>query len=112
MKFGRVLFRSSAEESEVPPRAAEIAVGRELQAAVLLVGDDLPDLGIFDRLQLFGRDRVHVALRARVLDRGGAQETADVIGAEQRGGALHVNPTPLQTPRRCGRASPTARPRS
>jgi hypothetical protein len=53
----------AAEEIEMPPRAAELAVGGELQAARFLVGDDLLDLGVFDRPQLFSRDRALLALR-------------------------------------------------
>ena len=37
-----------AEEIEVPPGAAELAVGCELQAAFLLLSDDLLDLGVLD----------------------------------------------------------------
>ena len=37
------------EEIEVPPRAAELAVGGELQADLLLLLDDLPDLLVLDR---------------------------------------------------------------
>src|SRR5262249_35612438 len=47
---GRGLIRldtvEAAEEVEVPPRAAELAVGRALQADVLLLLDDVLDLGV------------------------------------------------------------------
>ena len=39
-------------EIEMPPGAAEFAVGRELQADLLLLLDDLLDLGVFDRFEL------------------------------------------------------------
>jgi hypothetical protein len=36
------------EEVELPPRAAQLAVGRELEAHLLLLPDDLFDLAVFD----------------------------------------------------------------
>ena len=42
----------AAEEIEMPPGAAEFAVGRELQPDVFLLLDDLLDLAIFDRFEL------------------------------------------------------------
>ena len=45
------------EEIEVPPGAAELAVGGELQAHLLLLLEDLPDLLVLDLLQLVGVDR-------------------------------------------------------
>src|SRR5207249_2258977 len=39
-------------------------------------------------------DLVALALRARVLDRGAAQDRADMIGAERRRRALHGDPLP------------------
>ena len=44
------------EEIEMPPRAAEFAVGRELQPDVLLLLDDFLDLAIFDLFELRRRD--------------------------------------------------------
>ena len=38
----------AAEEIEMPPRAAEFAVGRKLQADLFLLLDDLDDLAVFD----------------------------------------------------------------
>ena len=43
------------EKIEMPPGAAVFAVGRKLQADLLLLGDDLLDLGVFDRLELAPR---------------------------------------------------------
>ena len=43
-----------AVEIEVPPGAAEFAVGRELQADVLLLLDDLFDLAVLNFFQLRG----------------------------------------------------------
>ena len=80
------------EEIEMPPRAAELAVGDGLQADVFLALDDALDLAVFDRLQVGGRDLALGALLARLAQRGGAQQAADMIGAERRLGALHVLP--------------------
>src|SRR2546423_3028625 len=44
----------AAEEIEMPPGAAELAVGGELQAGLFLLDDDFFDLGILDRLELIG----------------------------------------------------------
>ena len=41
--------RELPEEVEMPPGAAELAVGGELQAHLLLLPDDLPDLLVLDR---------------------------------------------------------------
>ena len=41
-----------AEEIEVPPGAAVLAVGRELEADLLLLLDDLLDLAVLDLLEL------------------------------------------------------------
>jgi len=41
----------AAEEVEVPPRAAKLAVGGELEPDLLLLLDRLLDLAVFDRAQ-------------------------------------------------------------
>ncbi len=41
-----------AEEIEMPPGAAEFAVGGELEADLFLLLDDLLDLAVFDLFQL------------------------------------------------------------
>ena len=71
------------EEVEMPPGAAELAVGGELQADLLLLPDDLPDLLVLDRFELVGRDLALLALGARVLERRGAQQAADFVGARR-----------------------------
>ena len=43
-----------AEEIEMPPRAAEFAVGGELEPDLLLLLDDLLDLGVLDLLSSAG----------------------------------------------------------
>ena len=60
----------AAEEVEMPPGAAKFAVGRELEADVFLLPDDLLDLAVFDIRECGGIDFVPRALGARFL-RGG-----------------------------------------
>jgi hypothetical protein len=87
------------EEVEVPPRAAELTVGRALQADILLLADDRCDLAVLDRLERVRRDPALLMLRARFLEGGGPQQAADMIGAEGRRGAGHgVSSSP--SPRR------------
>src|SRR4029453_9642561 len=78
-----------AEKVEVPPGAAELAVGRKLKAKLLLLLDDVLDLAILDRLELGRRDGALFALGARFLERSGSQEAADMIGTKWRFGPLH-----------------------
>src|ERR1700730_8758515 len=77
------------EEIEVPPRAAEFAVGDRLQAGRLLLPDDVLDLAVFPRSQLIRRDLALGAALARRFQRRGPQQAADMIGAERRFGSLH-----------------------
>ncbi len=77
-----------AEEIEMPPGAAEFAVGGELQADLGLLLDDLLDLAVFDRFQRGGGDLAFGEFGARLLQRRGAQQAADHVGAERRRGAL------------------------
>ena len=42
------------EEIEMPPRAAEFAVGHRLQPDFFLLLDDALDLAVFDGLQISG----------------------------------------------------------
>src|SRR4029450_1111854 len=77
------------EEVEMPPGAAKLAVGGELDPDLLLLLDHLLDLAILDLLQLRGADLALLALRPRGLERRGAQQAAHVIGPERRLGSLH-----------------------
>ena len=77
-----------AEEIEVPPRAAKLAIGGKLKADLFLLLDDLLDLAVFNLFELSRRNRALLALRARLLDRRGAQNAADMVGAEWRLGSL------------------------
>src|SRR5262249_8086374 len=95
-------------EVEVPPGTPELAVGRELEPDLLLFPDDLLDLAVFDLLELRVLDLALGVLGARLLQRCGAQQAADVIGAEWRFGSLHDTtcPTLLRRARRSHAASP------
>jgi hypothetical protein len=79
----------AAEEIEMPPRAAEFAVGGELQPDVFLLLDDLLDLAVFNLPELGRRDCAAGAFDARDLERRGAQQAADMVGAEWRRTTLH-----------------------
>ena len=72
-------------EVEVPGRAAELAVGDDVIAGRLLLGDELADAVVFDGLELISGDGLLRKLLARFLEPCGAQETADVIEAERCG---------------------------
>ena len=71
-----------AEEIVIPEGAAEFAVGDGFEPDVFLAFDDRRDLAVFDRFELLGGDLAALALRARLFQRRGAQQAADVIGAE------------------------------
>ena len=72
-------------EIEVPGRAAELAVGDDVIAGRLLLGDELADAVVFDGLELISGDGLLRKLLACFLEPCGAQETADVIEAERCG---------------------------
>ena len=77
------------QEVEMPPGAAELAVGDRREPDLLLLLDDALDLAVLDRLEVGGADLALGALLARLLQGGRAQQAADVIGAERRFGAFH-----------------------
>jgi hypothetical protein len=83
------------EEIEMPPRATEFAVGRELEADLLLLAHDLLDLAILDRLQLGGAQFAFVVLGAGAMDRLRAQDRADMVGTERWLGTLHGTLLPI-----------------
>ena len=62
-------------EIEVPEHAAVLAVGRALQADLFLLLDDLRDFLVLDLLQIGRADLPLVALRTRLGDRRGAQDS-------------------------------------
>src|SRR5262249_19731811 len=90
------------EEIEVPPGAAVFAVGRELEADLLLFPDDLLDLAVVDGSKGVGRDLALLALGARLLERRAAQDRADMIGAERRLAALHGRMSDVRCQRTVG----------
>src|SRR5262249_4514302 len=59
-------------EIEMPPRAAELAVGPGSQADLLLPPDDLLDLAILHRLERVGCDLALGVLLTRLPERGRA----------------------------------------
>ncbi len=86
-------------EVEMPPGAAEFAVGDGFEPDLFLLLDDLDDLAVLDFLELRGGDLALLALGARFLHRRGAQDGADMVGAKWRLGPLRhlvlrvVNPS-------------------
>src|SRR5262249_55367098 len=74
------------EKIEVPPGAAELAVGGALQPHLLLLLDGALDLAVLDPLEL---RRAALALLARRLQRRRAQQATHVVGAERGLGSLH-----------------------
>jgi hypothetical protein len=52
----------AAKKIEMPPRAAKLAVGGELEPDVLLLADRPLDLAVFHRAQRLGGDLVALAL--------------------------------------------------
>ena len=75
---------------ELIPGAAELAIGGELQADVLLFLDRLFDLAVFDCAQRLSRNLVTRALDPRLFQRRRPQQAADLFGAEWRRGSLHA----------------------
>ena len=77
------------QEVQVPPVAAEFAVGDALQAQGFLLAHGLGDGLVLGRLQRRGIDLAALELRARGGERSGAQQAADLVGAERdaHGGA-------------------------
>ena len=53
--FGDLHTVEHPEEIEMPPGSAKLAVGRDLQADVFLLLDDLLDLAVLDLLELLPR---------------------------------------------------------
>ena len=83
-----------AEKIEMPPRAAELAVGRDFEPDLLLLFDDLLDLAVFDLLELSRAELALFPFRARFFQRCGAQQAADDVGAKRRLGSGHSGISP------------------
>src|ERR1700688_395478 len=84
--FHHMLFDAveAPEKVEMPPRAAEFAVGDRLQANFFLFLDDALDLTVLDRLEVGRTDFALSALLARLLERGRTQQATDMISAKRR----------------------------
>ena len=82
----------TAEEIEMPPRAAQFAIGGELEPDLFLFLDDLLDLAVLDRAQRVGRDLAALAFGAGLLQHWRSQQAADMVGAERWRGTLHNTP--------------------
>ncbi len=80
---------SRSRKSMIPRDAAVFAVGDGFQPDGFLLADHAFDFAILDRLEGIGGDLAALALLPRLFQRGGAQQAADVIGAERRLGSLH-----------------------
>jgi hypothetical protein len=65
-----------------------------LQACRFLLGNHARDFAILDLLERFGGDFATRSLLPRRFQCGAAQETADMVGAKWRRGALHVLSSP------------------
>src|ERR1700724_185685 len=97
-----------AKKVKMPPRAAEFAIGRELQAERGLLVHDLFDFHVFNLAQIRGRNLAFLQLGPRHLDLRRAQQAADLVGAERGFGSLHGSLPRLQ----CAAAPETPRKRS
>src|SRR3989442_12030903 len=90
--LGQLDAVEAVDEVDVPPVAAELAVGDRLQADVLLQLDDAPDVLVLGLAQLFSRDFAFFPLRADLVQFTRAQQAADMVGAER--GFHEEAPTP------------------
>src|SRR5271154_2718311 len=77
------------QEIGLPGRPAVFAVGDRFEADVFLAADQLDDLLVLDGAQVGGADLTALMPAARRLERGGAQQAADMIGAERPRAFLH-----------------------
>ncbi|MCL6488504.1 MAG: hypothetical protein K6T76_06155 [Alicyclobacillus mali] len=72
------------EEVEVPPRAAQFAIGDGGEPNVLLLGDNLADGVVFHSREGVLVDLAGKKAPARLLDRLGAEQAPHLIRAERR----------------------------
>ena len=73
-----------AEEIEMPPGAAELAVGHRLQPDRLLLRDDVADQPVLDGAKRVGADLALGPRGARLLELRRPQQAADLVGAKRR----------------------------
>ena len=83
--------RQRRVEIEVPPGAREFAVGDDLEPGLLLLADDPADFSVLHALEFCVRNLVRLAHDPRFREPFGAQQTADMIGAERLVGVGHRN---------------------
>jgi hypothetical protein len=72
------------QEVEVPPGAAELAVGHGLQPGLFLPRDHVADAAVLHLLQVGGADPLLGELRASLLQCGWTQQAPHFIGTEWR----------------------------
>src|SRR6267378_689130 len=77
------------EKVEMPPRAAEFAVGRKLQADRRLLVHDLFDFHVLDLAQIGGRNLALLQFGTRLLDLRRPQQAADLVSTERGFCSLH-----------------------
>src|SRR6266446_10425888 len=77
------------QKISLPGGAAIFSVGDGSESDLFLLTDQLDDFLVLDRPQRGGADFAAFAFGARLLEGSRAQQAADVIGAEGRGGAEH-----------------------
>ena len=77
------------QKIDLPEGATIFAIGDPAQADLFLLADDGGDLAVLDRAQGRVVDGAGAAPVARFLQRSGAQQRADMIGAEGRCIAVH-----------------------
>ena len=77
----------AGEEVDVPPVAAELAVGDRRQAQVLLQLHDLADQAVFRLPELRGLRFPDAHLLTQLVQLVRAQKAADMVGPERRGHA-------------------------
>jgi hypothetical protein len=68
---------------------AIFAIGSRFEADLLLAANELDDLLVLDGGERVAPDLAALVLVARLAERRGAQQAADMIGAEWRLGAEH-----------------------
>src|SRR5579872_2521271 len=76
------------EEIHMPGAAAHLAIGDALEAEIALQLDPVTDSGVLGGAQRGGRKTAGRVLGAGLQQRGRAQQTADMIGAERTGHIL------------------------
>ena len=107
------------EEVEVPPVAAELAVGDRVQPDRLFTGGELGDALVLDGLELVGRQLAVLARLARRQQPSRAEQAPDVVGATgelshgtARRRGRRAGRRASGRPRRAGRRCASVRPRS